>query len=88
MQDSHEISGTSGKPGEKPHGTITEKTRATATITAIDKTTGKVTMKSQDGDEYVVTAQNKENLNKIKVGDMIVFTVTRSVAASVVKATK
>jgi hypothetical protein len=88
MKDSHEVSGTSGKPGEKPRGTRTETARATATITAIDKASGKVTLKGQDGTPYTVTARNKENLNKIKVGDMVVLTVTRSVAASVEKATK
>jgi ribosomal protein S17 len=88
MKDSYEVSGTSGKPGEKPHGTMTEKTRSTATITAINKTTGVVTLKGQDGNAYTVTAQNKENLNKVKIGDVVIFTVTRSVAASVERLTK
>jgi hypothetical protein len=82
----YEVSGTSGKPGEKPHGTITETARATATVAAIDKTTGAVKLKSQAGDVYTVTARDKANLDKVKVGNTIVFTVTRSVAASVVKA--
>ena len=86
MRDTSEVSATSAQPGESPHGEITNRTRSTATIVAIDTTASTVTLKGQDGNTYTAKAKHKENLQKVKVGDLIVFTVTRSVAASVQKA--
>ena len=84
-RDTTEVSATSAKPEENPSGTLTKRTRSTATIAAIDTTAGTATLKGQDGNTYTVKAKHKENLKKVKVGDLIVFTVTKSVAASVVK---
>jgi hypothetical protein len=73
------------KPGEKPAGSVTERTQYKATITAIDKTAGTATLKGYDGDEFVVTPIHPENLSKVSVGELVVFTHTSAVAASVKK---
>ena len=86
VKDTHEVSGTSAKPAENPQGVLTERTRSTASIVAIDKTAGTATLKGQDGNTYTVKAKHPENLDKVKVGDLIVFTVNKSVAVSVEKA--
>jgi hypothetical protein len=87
-RDTEQVSSTSSKPGERPSGTVTKMTRSTASIVAIDKTAGTVTLKGQDGNTYSVKPKIKENLDKIQVGDQVVFTVTKRVAASVAKVAK
>lgn len=76
--------------GEKPKGSITERTQFSATITAIDKAKGTATLKGYRGNEFEVTPRLPENLDKVKVGQLVVFTYEEAVAASVekVKATK
>lgn len=81
---------SAAKPGEKPKGSITNKTQYKATILAIDKEKQTVTLKGMDGAEYEVTPRHPENLDLVQVGELVVFTYTESIAASVekVKATK
>jgi hypothetical protein len=86
MPDTTEVSVTSAQPGEEPQGTVTTRARRTASIVAIDKATSIVTLKGQDGNTFTAKAKEKKNLDKIKVGDLVVFTMTKSAATSVVKA--
>ena len=86
MKDAVEVDATSAKPGELPQGTLTKRSRSTGAIIGIDKATGTVTLNGQDGGVYSVKAKNKKNLDLVKLGDFVVFTVTRSVAAKVEKA--
>ncbi len=86
VKDTQDVSVTYGKPGEKPHGTITERSRTTATIVAIDKATSTVTLQATDGNPFTIKAKKKETLDKIKVGDLIVFTAVKSTATSLEKA--
>jgi hypothetical protein len=74
---------TTGNPGEKPGGTYGERTETKATITAIDKARGVAVLTVQDGGTFDVTPQVPENLDKVKVGDLVVFTHTQQVAVSV-----
>ena len=71
------------KEGEKPHASITQHTKYKATISAIDTTAGTVTLKGMDGREATVTPRNRANLHKVEVGDLVVFTYTENLAASV-----
>jgi len=82
-KDTNAVSATSARPEETPHGTRTQQTRSTATIVAIDTTAGTATLKGQDGNAFTVKAKHKETLDKVKVGDLVVFTVRKSVAVSV-----
>lgn len=86
VRDTQEVSVTNAKPGEKPHGTVTERSRTTATILAIDKATSTVTLQAKDGNPFTIKAKKKETLDKIKVGDLIVFTTVKSTATSLEKA--
>ena len=73
------------KEGEKPKASITQTTEYKATILSIDKEKGTVTLKGMDGAEYEVTPKHPENLDLVKVGELVVFTYTETVAASVEK---
>ena len=81
MTSSTENTLTTGNPGEKPGGTYEERTETKATITAIDKTRGTVTLTGQDGVTVNITPLIPENLDKVKVGDLVVFTHTQEIAA-------
>jgi len=77
---------TTAKPGEKPKATVSEKVQYKATITAIDKEAKTVSLKGTDGREATIAPRNPANLDKVKVGDVVVFTYTQAVAVSVTKA--
>lgn len=83
---SAEVSSTTAKPGEKPKASVGGKVQYKANITAIDKTNGTVSLKGADGREATVTPRNPANLDKVKVGDLVIFTYTEALAASVTKA--
>ena len=80
-----EATSSTAKPGEKPKATFTNKTQYKATILSIDKEKGTVTLKGMDGSEYEVTPRHPENLALVKEGELVVFTYTESIAASVEK---
>ena len=83
---SAEMTGSTAKPGEKPKGTVSGKVQYKANITAIDKANGTVSLKGADGREATVTPRNPANIDKVKVGDVVVFTYTEALAVSVTKA--
>lgn len=78
------------KPGESPAASITERTTAKATIKAIDKAKGTVTLQPMSGELFTVTAENKANLDKVQVGNVVVvtYTVGHAISVSKPKATK
>jgi len=75
----------SAKPGEKPSASVTERTQYKATISSIDKAAGTATLKGYDGVEFTVTPVHPENLSKVSVGELVVFTHTSAMAVSVTK---
>ena len=80
-----EATSATAKPGEKPKASFTNKTTYKATILSIDKEKKTVTLKGMDGAEYEVTPRHPENLDRVKEGELVVFTYTESIAASVEK---
>ena len=82
---STESTSASAKAGEKPTASAKAKTTYKATITAIDKDKGTVTLQGSSGDQFEVTPMHPENLDKVKVGDLVVFTYSQAIAASVEK---
>lgn len=74
------------KPGEMPAASITERMTAKATIKEIDKAKGTVTLQPLDGEAFSVVAENKANLDKVQVGNVVVVTYTVGHAISVTKA--
>ncbi|HEY6866475.1 MAG TPA: hypothetical protein VI792_04405 [Candidatus Eisenbacteria bacterium] len=82
---SAEATTATAKEGAKPSMSASAKIQYKASITAIDKEKGTVTLKGDDGREFDVTPRKKENLSKVQVGDLVVFTYSEAVAASVEK---
>jgi hypothetical protein len=74
------------KPGEMPAASVTERTTAKATIKAIDKAKGTATLQPLNGEPFTVTAEDKANLDKVQVGNVVVVTYTVGHAVSVSKA--
>jgi hypothetical protein len=73
------------KPGEMPSASITERATAKATIKAIDKAKGTATLQAMNGEQFTVTADDKANLEKVQVGNVVVVTYTVGHAISVSK---
>ena len=73
------------KLGDKPAASATERTQYKASIEAIDKANGTATLKSYNGETFVMTPLHPENLDKVSIGELVVFTYTEAVAASVEK---
>ena len=76
------------KPGEMPGGMAARQSTVTATVTAIDKKKGTITLKGPEGKTVVAKAENPKNLEKVKVGDELMITYTEALAISVEKAKK
>ena len=55
----------------------------TATIAAIDKDAGTVTLRSADGELTTIKARHPENLERVVVGDLVEITYTEALAVSV-----
>jgi hypothetical protein len=71
--------------GAKPSASRTEKTEVKATISAIDLEQGTVTLTAMNNEPFTLTPLVRDNLKKVKVGDLVVFTSTLTTAISVEK---
>jgi len=69
----------------KPAASVSERTQYKATIQAIDKEHGTAKLKGYDGEEFVITPLHPENLDKVAIGELVVFTYTEVMAVSVEK---
>jgi hypothetical protein len=78
----------SSKPGETPAGAIGQEVTVTATITAIDKKAGTVTIKGPKGNTETIKARDPKNLDLVKVGDMVEITYAQALAVSLDKPAK
>lgn len=83
-----EASSGSAKVGDMPEANATTRTQYKAEITAINLENGTATLKDVDGDQFLVSPLYPENLKKVKVGDVVVFTTTETVAVKVERAQK
>ena len=71
-----------------PGGIKGTETTVNATITAIDKKAKTATLKGEDGKSVTVTPKDPKNLEKVKVGDRLVFTKLEAIAVFVEAAEK
>jgi ribosome maturation factor RimP len=78
----------SSKPGETPAGAIGQEVTVTATITAINKKAGTVTIKGPQGNTETIKAKDPKNLDLVKVGDLVEITYARALAVSLDKPAK
>ncbi len=76
---------TRAAPGEKPAGTISGVVTGSAVIVAIDRATGRVTVRGSEGNYRVLQARDPKKLENVQVGDMVYATYTESVGISVEK---
>jgi hypothetical protein len=76
------------KPGETPAGAIGQEVTVTATITAIDKTAGTVTIKGPQGNTETIKAKDPKNLDLVKAGDLVEITYARALAVTLDKPAK
>ena len=76
------------KPGEVPAGAIGQQVTVTATIVAVDKKAGTVTIKGPEGNTVTVKARDPKNLAKVKAGDNVDITYTEALAISLDKPAK
>jgi hypothetical protein len=74
------------KPGEMPGGAAIRTATVMATVTAIDKKENTLTLKGPQGNTVIAPVENPANLDKVKVGDELMITVTEAVAISVERA--
>jgi len=74
------------QPGQKPARVGARELTATVTVEAIDLKAGTATVKGPEGNSFTVKAQDKKNLEKIKVGDRVEITYTEALGISVSKA--
>ncbi len=88
LKASAETDLSTAKPGEQPHATQRAKTTFSGTISAIDTTMSTVTVKGPEGRELILRPAVKENLTKVKVGEIVVFDYEQIAAVSVEVAKK
>jgi predicted RecA/RadA family phage recombinase len=74
---------TSNQPGKV---SVAETVKASATVTAIDKATRKVTLKRADGKTFeVVASADVKNFDQVKVGDQLVVQYVQALTMEVKK---
>jgi len=71
------------QPGEKPGGTARQSVTITAAVSAIDLSTGTVTLVGPQGKSRTIKAENPDNLRKVRVGDLVDITYSEALALSV-----
>jgi Cu/Ag efflux protein CusF len=76
------------KQGEKPGAVGARVMTMTATIAAIDKTGGTVTLRGPDGDDSIVKVRHPEKLSQVSVGDLVNITYTEAVGIAVESSSK
>jgi len=69
--------------GAKPAGYTATEVLVVATISAIDKNKMVVTLTGPKGNSFPVQVKNKDNLNKIKIGDNVEIHATETMAIAV-----
>jgi hypothetical protein len=70
-------------PGAKPGVVMGGTASLTATIVAINKSAGTVTLRNAEGREETITPRDQSNLDRVSVGDLVTFEYTELVAITV-----
>ena len=74
--------------GERPGGTLSQQSKATVTVNAIDTKVPSVTVTTADGRKKSFKVEDAKNLQTLKVGDRVEITYTKATAVSVAPAGK
>jgi Cu/Ag efflux protein CusF len=70
-------------PGEKPAAEFQRGITLFGNISAMDKATGKVTVRTREGEEKTIRVQDRSVLEGVKVGDNVRATYVEALAVSV-----
>src|SRR5258705_107703 len=73
---------------ETPAGAIGQEVTVTATITAINKTAGTVTIKGPQGNTETIKAKDPKHLDLVKAGDLVEISYARALAVTLDKPAK
>ncbi len=71
------------EPGSRPGAAGAQVTTLTATITAVDKKAGTVTLTGPDGEATVIKPQDPTILSRVAAGELVEITLTEAIAVSV-----
>ncbi|MFM7230510.1 MAG: hypothetical protein ACKO3S_00830 [bacterium] len=82
----HEVARADAKKGQTPSLQMSESLTLRASIVAVDRAAGTFTLRDGEGDEDTLRPMFPENLDRIAVGDVVVFTISQSMAAVVEQA--
>jgi Cu/Ag efflux protein CusF len=69
--------------GAMPGGSAARVTTITATIEAIDKAAGTITLRGPGGKEKTIKARDPRNLDRVSVGDLVQISYTEAIGISV-----
>ncbi len=75
--------GIAGGVSDKPGAAVGHRIKAVTTVVAIDKAKNEITFKGPRGRTETIVAEDPKNLDKVKVGDTVVFTYTEALAIAV-----
>jgi len=71
------------EPGARPGAAGAQVTTITATITAVDKKAGTVTLTGPDGEATIIKPQDPTILGRVAAGELVEITLTEAIAVSV-----
>jgi hypothetical protein len=71
--------------GGKPGGTVAHETTISAKVTAVDRESGKLTVKGPEGNLRVIQLKDPKSLENVKIGDLVVATYGESLGVAVEK---
>lgn len=71
------------EPGEKPAGLFVRQAKALYTIGSIDKAAGGGTLVDPEGESHFVKVRDPSVLDRVKVGDTVVVTLTEALRIEV-----
>lgn len=74
------VAAATSAEGDRPGMVLAGIEVITATVEAIDLDAGTFALKGPEGNVMEFTARNAENLQKAKVGDLVVFELDRAVS--------
>ena len=72
------------EPGQKPAGLFARQVKALYTIESIDKAAGGGTLRDAEGGSHFVKVRDPSVLDRVKVGDPVVVTLTEALRIEVI----